>query len=181
VKPIEEKLLEQFPIMLQQSPEATASKFHQQQQSLSFSDLDLDTFQPNSVSSLASGEDLFSTLTNGAWENMNSVDLTNERFNASCDIDLNSGHAYWDSTTSVQAMTTTSEAAFGDKSACTCSDFCACPVPQNIQLQSPAPSAGMIVSLESLDNDSKIMSMLQSMNKSILTLQRRLESKHPSN
>jgi hypothetical protein len=175
-------LFEQFPEILSQSHQATQATYQQLLQNSSGGHVNFDHAHATTISIQANGTDLFSTISNNdACESIEGMDMTNEQFLASYTTDINPLLAHWGSTTTSQGIPSNSEGAFRAKSACTCINFCTCPVPRNNQLQSPAPSTDLAVISESLDKDSKLMGILQSMNKSIIALERKLESRNSPN
>ena len=184
VKPLETQLFEQFPSMIQESQDTITTRY-QQLQDDSFLDMDLTHVNPTPFSSLADGTDFFSTTADiEAFSNMDALNMISNEFQAPYHSNSDPSFARWDpqaATYQAADRSTSSEVGFPTNLSGTCIDFCTYQIPQNNQLRTPSPSTHMTAGLSSPDKDSKIMDMLQSMNKSILALERKLEHRGSPN
>lgn len=178
VRPLETKLLDQVSSMAQDSQRAITAKY-QQLRSTSFQDYNMVQGLTIPSSPLQSGfGDLFSTMpalqttTESGINNL--VDCGMEQ---SDQVDFDSFLDLWGAPNAIHQLASgpcPSDSGFASNLSCSCIGTCTCHTVMDRQSSTPSQS-GQIAEASSLTKDSKIISLLQSMTRSILALEKRLQ------
>jgi hypothetical protein len=178
VRSLETQLFDQVSSMVHDSQKAIAAKY-QQSQTTSFQDYNILQDLTSFASPLPSGSgDLFSknpalqTTTESGINNLGEC-----RSEPSCQFDFDSIPDLWSLPNATHQSTNgpySSDSGFATNLSCSCIGICACRTVINRQSSTPSQS-GQIVEGSSLTKDSNVMSLLQSMTRSILALEKRLQ------